>query len=70
MNNIRYELAGWSLFVVCSLLYLMSSIKTKDFYTFAGSVLFFIACILFIIPLIRVRTIGLKKERREDKNNG
>jgi uncharacterized membrane protein len=49
----KYQLSGWSLFLLCAVLYLISGIRSKDYVSITGSVIFFIACIIFLIPLTR-----------------
>jgi len=49
----KYHLAGWILFVICAFFFLAASWRSGDWLTFIGSVLFLIACILFMIPLLR-----------------
>jgi len=50
---IKYQIAGWILFISCAIFFIVSSLKNQDILTFIGSVIFLIACIVFIIPLIR-----------------
>jgi hypothetical protein len=47
-----YQLSGWILFILCALCYLTASIKSRDYLTFFGSLIFLIACFLFLIPLL------------------
>jgi len=49
----KHELVGWILFVICSIFFIASSLKHHDTLTFIGGVIFFIACIVFLIPLVR-----------------
>ena len=51
-KDVAYQMAGWALFVVCALFYLASSVKHHDLLAGIGSVLFLIACVLFLVPLI------------------
>jgi len=51
-NEIRYQLAGWILFVICAILFLISSWQSRDMLLFVGSIIFLLACIIFLIPLI------------------
>jgi len=44
---------GWGLFIFCSLFFLMAGIRAKDLYTVIGSLLFFIACFFFLVPMFR-----------------
>jgi len=50
---INYQIVGWILFISCAIFFIVSSLKNQDILTFIGSVIFLIACIVFIIPLIR-----------------
>lgn len=52
-QEIRYQLAGWILFIICAIFFIVSSLKNHDILTFLGSVIFLIACIVFLIPLVR-----------------
>ncbi len=49
----RYQLAGWLLFVLCALFFIASSVHNGDTLTFIGSVIFLVACVVFIVPVIR-----------------
>jgi len=51
-QEIKYHLAGWILFVICAIFFLASSLKNHDTLTFIGSVIFLIACIIFLIPMV------------------
>ena len=51
--EIKYQLAGWILFIICAILFIISSLKDHDMLTLIGSVIFLIACIVFLIPLVR-----------------
>jgi Na+/proline symporter len=52
-QEIRYQLLGWILFIICAIFYIASGLKNHDILTFIGSVIFLIACIVFLIPLVR-----------------
>ena len=52
-QDFKYQLSGWILFILCAVFFLASSIKNQDMLTFIGSVIFLIACIVFLIPLLR-----------------
>jgi predicted membrane channel-forming protein YqfA (hemolysin III family) len=49
----KLHLLGWILFIVCALFYIASSLKNQDTLTFIGSIFFLVACIVFIIPLVK-----------------
>lgn len=48
----RYQLYGWILFIVCALLFIAASIINREPLVLAGSIVFLLACIFFLIPLI------------------
>lgn len=41
--EIRIQLIGWILFIICALLFMAASLKNQDFLTFAGSLIFLVA---------------------------
>lgn len=47
------ELVGWVIFVLSALCFVMASIG--DPWSMAGSLLFLLACIVFLIPVLRRR---------------
>jgi predicted membrane channel-forming protein YqfA (hemolysin III family) len=51
-QEVKYHLWGWILFIVCAMFFIASGLKNQDILTLTGSVVFLIACILFIIPLV------------------
>ena len=51
MNNKHLNIIGWLLFVVSSLCFMASSIG--NFWAMAGSVLFFVACLVFLLTFFR-----------------
>ena len=52
-QEIKYQLAGWILFIICAIFFIASSLKNGDTLTFIGSIIFLIACIVFLIPLLK-----------------
>lgn len=48
----RYNLWGWLLFVVCSGFFIASSLRSGDMLALAASIIFLLACLLFILPLL------------------
>ena len=54
-QEIKYQIAGWILFIICAIFFVASSLQNHDILTFIGGVLFLIACIVFLIPLVRSR---------------
>ena len=57
----RSHLWGWLLFVVCAGFFIASSIESNDILGLIGSIIFLIACVVFIVPLV------IKKGQPEDK---
>ena len=53
MRTWNYEMAGWVLFVISAVAFLASSIRSGDGLAIAGSFFFLIACIAFLVPLLR-----------------
>ncbi|WP_283407700.1 hypothetical protein [Anoxynatronum buryatiense] len=46
------QLVGWVLFIICSIFYLISGIHSQDSLVIWGSLLFLIACLVFMFPLM------------------
>jgi hypothetical protein len=51
--EIKCQLAGWMLFVICALFFIASSLKNHDLLALIASMIFLVACIIFIVPLIK-----------------
>jgi len=49
----RHLLIGWLLFLLCAICFLASSIKNRDPFAFAGSIIFLAACAVFLLPLVK-----------------
>ncbi|MBT8350502.1 MAG: cytochrome oxidase subunit III [Deltaproteobacteria bacterium] len=50
-QNNKFQLFGWTLFIICAIFFILSSLRNRDTLTFIGSVIFLVACIVFLIPL-------------------
>ena len=48
----RFQLWGWILFVFSALFFIASSLRAGDLLSLLGGLLFLIACIVFLIPLV------------------
>ena len=46
----KLQLIGWLLFLVSALFFIASSAKSGDLLGLLGGILFFVACIVFLIP--------------------
>ena len=49
----RYQLYGWVLFILCAVFFIASSLKNADYLGLVASIIFLIACFVFIIPLLK-----------------
>jgi uncharacterized protein YciI len=47
-----YHLWGWILFILCAFLFIASSIRGADVLSLAASIVFLVACAIFMIPLV------------------
>ena len=63
----RYALAGWLLFVLCAVFYLASSLKNHDPLAIIGSVLFLVACLVFMVPIVRPDKQAVRKTEHLDE---
>jgi hypothetical protein len=53
MTERTYHIAGWTLFILCAILYILSGLQSGDRLLIIGSIIFLVACITFLMPLIR-----------------
>lgn len=49
----RFDFWGWILFLVCALLFGAAGLRDGDVLITVGSVVFLVACVLFLIPHLR-----------------
>ncbi len=49
----RFNLWGWLLFVVCAAFFIASAVISGDMLYLIGSIVFLIACLLFLFPMIK-----------------
>lgn len=49
----QLELVGWTLFLLCAAAFTAAGLRDGDVLVTAGSVMFLIACILFLVALHR-----------------
>ena len=57
----KFHLWGWILFLVCACFFIASSTKDGNILSLVGSTIFFVTCVVFIIPLV------IKDNQNEDK---
>ena len=58
----NFELWGWILFIVCAVFSMASGIKNRDILGLTASIIFLIACIIFIMSII------VNKDSTKNKN--
>lgn len=51
-RELKLQLWGWIVFIVCSVLFIASSIRNRDVLSIVASVLFLVGCVIFMIPLV------------------
>ena len=51
----QFQLYGWLLFVVCSFFFIADSVIDGNPLGIVGSILFFLGCVVFLIPLVHKR---------------
>jgi hypothetical protein len=57
-----FQLWGWILFIICAGFFIAASIRHRDTLTLIGSIIFLIACLVFLIPLL----IGAEKKTNHE----
>ncbi len=46
----KCHLAGWIIFIICAGFFIAGSVRSGDAVMTAGSVLFLLACLVFLVP--------------------
>jgi len=59
----KYQITGWILFIICAIFFMAASLVNHDMLTLFGSVIFLIACFVFLVPII-----AECRATRDDKN--
>lgn len=49
----RLELAGWGLWLLALALFIVSGVRNGDPWTVAGSIIFVVGIVLFLLPMFR-----------------
>jgi len=52
-KELKAQLWGWILFVICGVLFTYSGVRAQDIVTIAASIIFLLACVVFMIPLVK-----------------
>ena len=64
----NYHLVGWILFLVCAVFFIASAAISGDVLYLAGSIIFFLACIAFVIPLVSRPRLPLGQTDPDTRN--
>jgi len=51
----KFHLAGWIVFLVCAGFFIASSIEAHNTLSLVASIVFLVACVVFLIPLVTNR---------------
>jgi hypothetical protein len=49
----KTDLWGWTLFLLCAVAFTIAGLRDGDLLITAGSILFLVACVLFLLPYFR-----------------
>jgi hypothetical protein len=52
-QDLKFQLFGWILFIICALLFLASSIRNQDVIAIIASLVFLVACFVFMYPIVK-----------------
>jgi len=66
-NDAGYQLAGWVLFVLSAILFIVSSARHGDAPALLGSTIFLLACIVFLVPLLK--GLGKSEGNRQERDD-
>ncbi len=65
INQHRFQLLGWVLFIFSALFFITSSIRAGDLVSLIGGLLFLFACIVFLIPLVSTMRSAVISDDRQ-----
>ena len=58
-----WNFAGWVLFLVSAALFIVAGVRSGDSLALFGGLFFFIACVVFMVPLLAARErAGVRKK--------
>lgn len=61
-----FHLWGWIVFIVCAFFFIATTALAGDLLGVIASLLFLLACVIFLIPLVPKLKAGKRKGDRED----
>jgi hypothetical protein len=50
--ELRFQIAGWIIFLVCSGLFIINSLRAGDMLGLAASLVFLLGCLVFLAPYV------------------
>jgi hypothetical protein len=55
MNELerKCNILGWLLFVVCAAFFIASAWRSRDMLYLIGSLIFLVACLVFLVPFVK-----------------
>ena len=63
-RELKFQLWGWILFIICAVLFIASSIRNHDPLSLAASFAFLLGCVVFITLLVTKKSQRLKNGSR------
>lgn len=48
----KWQLAGWISFIICSMLFIVDSIRSGNMIALVASLLFLLGCVQFTVPVV------------------
>jgi len=64
-RELKFQLWGWIVFMSCSVLFVVSSIRNRDVLSLVASILFLVGCVIFMIPLATSMMRNRTDKKRE-----
>lgn len=49
----KCQIWGWGLFIISAVFFLTAAVRAGDWMVFLGALFFFVACFVFLVPLLR-----------------
>ncbi len=48
----KCQIWGWGLFIISAVFFLTAAVRAKDWMGFWGALFFFVACFVFLVPML------------------
>jgi hypothetical protein len=49
----KCQIWGWGLFILSAVFFMTAAVRTVDWIGFLGALFFFVACFVFLVPVLR-----------------